>query len=476
MHQHRITHSPANGKVNNTVKVALINPPIPEGVFRHQPYLPMGLAYLAAVLERNSHEVKILDCPTLKINCEQLKKKIGDFDPEVVGITSMTPTINSAFAAAHAVKEAKSDAIVVIGGPHATFMDEQILRDVADVDIVVRGEGEQTITEIVQKNANREKLDDAAGITFRKNGEVTRNADRNYIENLDELPYPSLNHFSLENYRVFGRKIFPVVTSRGCPFQCSFCITSRVFGKNTRMRTSESVVNELEWLKNEHNAEAYSFFDDTFTLDKQRVHKICDEIIARKLDVPWDCQTRVDQITPEILGKMKKAGCEIVTFGIEAGCQRILDTIHKKTSVEQNERGIKMVKKAGLSVVTSIIIGFPSETKDTIEETLQFVQRLKPDDAYVCIATPYPGTDLYRLVKENGWKMSPDWSKYDTVTPVFENPLISNDELLMMREKFYNDFYSPSYIFRQMSKGKFYNRILSRTALNHLIWRMKAAL
>jgi radical SAM superfamily enzyme YgiQ (UPF0313 family) len=160
--------------VNKTVKIVLINPPIPDGVFRHQPYLPIGLAYLAAVLERSSHEVKILDCPTLRINYEQLKKKIGDFDPEVAGITSMTPTINSAFAAAHAVKEVKSDAMVVIGGPHATFMDEQILSDVADIDIVVRGEGEQTITEVVQKYANHEKLCDVAGITFRKKDEIIR--------------------------------------------------------------------------------------------------------------------------------------------------------------------------------------------------------------------------------------------------------------------------------------------------------------
>ncbi len=387
----------------------------------------------------------------------------------------MTPTINSAFAAAHAVKEATPNAQVVIGGPHATFMDKQTLNTETAVDIVVRGEGEQTLLELAQNRLTPEKLQDIQGITFRKNGEIIRNADRPFIQNLDDLPYPSLKHFSLENYRVFGRKILPVITSRGCPFQCSFCITSRVFGKRTRMRTAENVVNELEWLKNEHGADAYSFFDDTFTLDKTRVHKICDEIINRKIDVPWDCQTRVDQITPEILAKMKKAGCEIVTFGIESGCQRILDAIKKKTSVEQNERGIRMVKKAGLSVVTSVDNRFPRRNKETVKETLRFVQRLKPDDVYVCIATPYPGTDLYRIVEENGWKMLPDWSKYDTVTPVFENPLVSNEELLAMRKKFYDDFYSLPYALRQMTKGKFYNRILTRIALNHLIWRAKSA-
>jgi radical SAM superfamily enzyme YgiQ (UPF0313 family) len=134
-----------------------------------------------------------------------------------------------------------------------------------------------------------------------------------------------------------------------------------------------------------------------------------------------------------------------------------------------------MVKKAGLSVVTSLIIGFPGETVDTVEETLRFAHRLKPDDAYVCIATPYPGTDLYHIVEENGWKMNPDWNKYDTVTPVFANPFISDEQLLAMRKKFYDDFYSAAYAIRQMAKGKFYNRLLTRIALNHLIWRVKSA-
>ena len=435
--------------------------------------MPIGLAYLAAVLERNSNEVKIVDCPTLKINSSRLGKEVAAFNPEIVGITSMTPTVNSAFFAADAIKEVKPESLVVLGGPHATFMDKQILHDVTSIDIVARGEGEETIVEIAAKMAEGKEISNVSGTTIRKNGKVVRAPDRGFIENLDELPYPALKHFSLDNYRVFGRKIIPVITSRGCPFQCSFCITSRVFGKRTRMRTAENVVDELEWLKSEFNPDAFTFFDDTFTLDKARTYSICDEIIKREIDIPWDCQTRVDQITPEILTKMKKAGCEIVTFGIESGCQHILNAINKNTSVEKNERGIRMVKNAGLSVVTSVIIGFPGETLETMKETLSFIHRLKPDDAYVCIATPYPGTDLYRIVQENDWKMSPDWSKYDTVTPVFENPEVANEELISMRNKFYDDFYSFSYVFRQLIKGRFYNRILSRVALNHFIWRIK---
>jgi anaerobic magnesium-protoporphyrin IX monomethyl ester cyclase len=457
-------------------KVALINPPIPANVFHHQPYLPIGLAYIAAVLEKDAHEVKVIDCPTLGIISTQLKSLIEDFDPNIVGITAMTPTIKSAYTVAQTVKKTRPKTIVVIGGPHVTFMDQQILRDVTDIDVIVRGEGEQTMLEIAQKVSNRETLYDVAGITYRKDNEIVRNPDRSLMENLDELPFPSLKHFQLERYRIFGRRIFPVLTSRGCPFQCSFCITSRVFGKKTRMRTPENIVNELEWLKNNYGADAYTFFDDTFTLDRNRANKICDEIVRRKIDLPWDCQTRVDQINPEIIAKIKKAGCEMITFGIESGCQSTLDAMNKKTTIEQNERGVKMIKEAGITVVTSVIIGFPGENNENTKRTLSLIQKLKPDNVFVCIATPYPGTDLYELIKEKGCKMATDWNVYDTFNPVFDNSLLSGEKLLEERKKFYDDFYSPSYCLRQMIKHNFYGNILARTAANHIIWRIKAAI
>jgi anaerobic magnesium-protoporphyrin IX monomethyl ester cyclase len=455
------------------VKVALVNPPIPNGTFRHQPYLPIGLAYLASALEKHGNEVKVFDCAALGINFPMLKRQLADFRAEIVGITSMTPTINSAFSVAKTAKEAQTGTCVVIGGPHTTFMDEQIVDSVRDIDVVVRGEGEQTIIDIAQRIGDHKDLYDVAGITLRKSGKVVRTIERKYVENLDELPFPSIKHFDLEKYKIFGKRIFPIITSRGCPFQCSFCITSAVFGKRMRMRTPKNVVDELEALKKANAADAFTFFDSTFTFDVKRAHKICDEIIERKIDLPWDCQTRVDQINPEILAKLKKAGCEMVSFGIESGCQRTLDSINKKTSVLQNERGIRMIKKAGLAVVATVIIGLPGETKKEMMQTLRFIERLKPDDIFVCIATPYPGTELYETIKKNGWKMSDDWSKYDTFNPVFENPLATAQELLDVRKSFYDDFYSRSYLFRHIFKRNFYNRIMARTALSHYLWNIK---
>ncbi|MCX8177512.1 MAG: B12-binding domain-containing radical SAM protein [Candidatus Bathyarchaeota archaeon] len=460
----------------DTTSIVLVNPPICEGSYRHQPYMPIGLAYLAAVLEKAGHQVKVLDCAALSMSFQELKTRIVQFKPDIVGVTAMTPTVGSALKVASLVKEVSPSTLVVFGGVHPTFMDKEMLREVDHVDVIIRGEGEHTIIDLVSALEERRGLKGVLGITYREEGSIYRNPERPYIENLDDLPKPGFRHFPLEKYRVFGRKILPVVSSRGCPFQCSFCVTSRVFGRKVRMRSPINVVDEVEWLKKEHGADAVTFYDDTFTFSKERVERICEEIMDRGLNIPWDCQTRADCLSPELLKKMRDAGCEAITLGVESASPNILRAVGKGTSPEQNEKAVRIIKEAGISVIVSVIIGYPGETMKDVNLTLEFIKKLKPDDAYLCIATPYPGTELYRLVKEKGWKMLDDWSKYDTLTPTFENPETPPKQLLEARRKFYDTFYSPIYIFRQVFKGGFYNRILARTAVNHLIWRIRATL
>jgi anaerobic magnesium-protoporphyrin IX monomethyl ester cyclase len=461
--------------MSKTAKVALVNPPTMKEVFHHHPYLPIGLAYLAAVLEANENEVLVLDCLASDIDHEKLKEKLSSFEPNLIGISSMTPMVPSTMLAAKVAKEACSDATVVLGGPHATFMDREILIQESSVDIIVRGEGELTLLELTQKIADQESIEGVDGITFRKNGQPIQNPTRPYIQNLDELPYPAYKHFSLDRYRLFGKLVFPVITSRGCPFQCSFCTTSRILGKQYRARSPKNIADELELLKNEYHADAFTFYDDTLTLDKQRIFEICDEIKTRKIAIPWDCQTRVDQVSKEILIKMKETNCQQVFFGVESGCQIILDSVNKRTTVEQNEKAIRMAKEAGLFVSISIIIGYPGETKDMLKQTLDFIRRAEPDDVYLCVATPYPGTELRRVVEQMGLKMSTDWSRYDTVTPVFENPNLPDTEVKELRKKFYDSLYSPKYVLRHMFQHNFYSRVMARTALNHILWRVKGA-
>ncbi len=455
-------------------KVALVNPPTLKGVFHHQLYVPIGLAYLAAVVEKAGHELRVFDCPALGLDQEALKKKLEDFQPDLVGVTTMTPTIQSALQSTRVTKEACPNAIVAVGGPHATFMDKQILNEESSVDVVARGEGEETLLELAQSATEAKKLQDILGIAFRKGKDAIQTPARPAIKNLDDLPYPAYNLFALNKYLLYGKLFLPVITSRGCPFQCAFCTTSRILGKEYRARSPKNIVDELEHIENVYHADSFTFYDDTLTLDKGRIFRICDEIRARHIKIPWDCQTRVDQVNKEILTKMKESNCQQVFFGVESGCQTILDAVKKRTTVEQNEKAIRMAKEAGLFVSISIILGYPGETPEMLEETLDFIRGAEPDDVYLCIATPYPGTELRQVVEEKGWKMSPDWSKYDTVTPVFENPNLSDVDVQKLRSKFYDGFYSPGYVLNHLFSRNRYGRVMARTAMNHILWRIKA--
>jgi anaerobic magnesium-protoporphyrin IX monomethyl ester cyclase len=462
----------------NKNRIALVNTPLLEGVAHHPLFPPLGLAYLAAVLEQNGFEVRVFDCPVCEINHEQLKSDLSAFQPALVGIGSMTPTIESALKSARTAKEACPDTKVVIGGPHATFMDKETLAEESAADVIVRGEGEETLLELAQQLPALPKLEDVKGITFRKKDQIIQNSLRPLIQNLDALPRPAYKHIPVEKYRILGRKLLPIMTSRGCPFQCSFCVASQMFGARFRGRNPQYVLDELEWLRDTYGAEGVAFQDDTLTFDRKRAVEICDGIIERKIKLPWGCGTRADTVTKEVLAKMRKANCDEVCFGVESGCQRIRDTLKKRVTTEQCETAIKWAKEEGIFVTVSVILGYPGETKETMQETLDFVRRVEPDDVWLCHATPYPGTELRALVERNGWKMNSDWKLYNTMNPIFEDPQLPAVEIAAMRKAFYDKFYSPRYVLRQAVKGyvrgNMYSKIMARTSMNYILWRAKA--
>jgi anaerobic magnesium-protoporphyrin IX monomethyl ester cyclase len=466
-------------KVNKTTKIALVNPSLLEGTYGHPLFPPVGLAYIAAVLEQEDFEVRIIDCPICEINHEKLRANLASFEPTLIGIASMTSTIPSALKSARVAKEACPDAKVIMGGPHATFADKQILTEEAAVDIVVRGEGEETLLELAQHSPKLEKLHEIKGITFRKNDQIIQTPDRPFIQNLDELPRPAYKYIPIEKYRTNGKKVLPIMTSRGCPFQCTFCVASQMFGAKFRARSPKNVVDELEWLRDVYGAEGVSFHDDTLTFDRKRILDICDEIMERKIGLPWGCGTRADAVSKEVLAKMRKAQCNEVYFGVESACQKILDSVKKSVSVEQCEKAVKWAKEEGLFVGVSSIIGYPGETKETMKQTLDLIHRIEPDDAWLCYATPYPGTELRALVESLGWKMSEDWTLYDTGHPIFEDPLLPAEEIAKMRKNFYEKFYSPRYILRQTVKGylrgNFYSKMMARSAVKHLLGRARSS-
>jgi anaerobic magnesium-protoporphyrin IX monomethyl ester cyclase len=456
------------------VKIALVNPPPPLGAFVHYQNPLIGLAYMAAVLEKSGYEIKVMDCPPLNMTYEDLSREMSLFEPDIVGITSVTVTFSSALQTARIIKKAFPKALVVLGGPHVTVTDKQTLEEQPEPDVIVRGEGEQTLLEIANliSKANLANLDKVAGITFRKNGEIVRTPDRPFIQNLDQLPYPAYKYFPLMKYRYFGKLILPIISSRGCPFQCTFCLAPRMAGKRFRARSPKNVVDELRWLRDVHKADAFTFHDETFTYDKRRVFEICEEIKNQDIGLPWDCSTRVDQISIELLAEMRDANCQLVSFGVESGSQKILNAMKKGTTVDQNERAIRWAKEAGLSVSVSMIVGYPGETADTLEKTLDFIQRTEPDSVLMSLATPYPGIELYDLMKEMGWQTCGEWSNCDMQTSVFKNPALPVN-LEELRRRFYSRFYSVPYVLRQWFKGTFYSRIMARAALNNLLWRIK---
>ncbi len=464
----------------NKTKIALVNSPLLKEAGHHPLFPPLGLAYMAAVLEQNDFEVKIFDCPVCEMDHGKLKAELDSFQPTIVGIGSMTPVIESALKSAHVAKEVCPDAKVVMGGPHATFADKQILADEKDVDIIVRGEGEETLLELAEQSPELKKVSEIKGITFRKENQIIQAADRPFIQDLDALPRPAYKYIPVEKYRITGMKLLPIISSRGCPFQCSFCVASQMFGARYRARSPKNVLDELEWLRDEYDAEGIAFQDDTLTFDRKRALEICDGMIDRKLNLPWGCGSRADVVTREVLAKMSKAGCDEICFGVESGCQRIRDSLKKRVTTQQCENAIKWAKEAGIFVTVSVIIGYPGETKETLQESFDFVRKVEPDDVWLCHATPFLGTELRALVESKGWKMSEDWKLYNTMNPIFEDPLLPAKKIAQMRKTFYNKFYSPEYILRQAVKGylkgNLYSKIMARTAINYNLWRAKASL
>jgi radical SAM superfamily enzyme YgiQ (UPF0313 family) len=456
--------------------VTLVNPPYPMGAHQHPAFIPLGIGYLAAVLEKAGYPVDVIDCQALKFTPEQFRAELSKRNPDVVGITATTLTYKSAAEMAKIAKEVNPKCTTMIGGSHVSFWDENALKEYPQFDIIVRKEGENTIVELMQRIEVGKPYYDVVGTTCRKGSEIVKNPDRPYIQDLDSLPFPAHHLFPLEHLNKYGVVVFPVYTSRGCTFWCNFCSAVRMFGRGYRMRSPKSVVDELEFLVKTFHAQQFSFLDDAFSVNQDRVKEICLEIQRRNLKIKWDCETRVDMITRELLQLMKDTGCIAVWLGVEAGSQMVLDAMGKGYTLETIKKTFKTAEEVGLMTVASVVLGFPEETPETLRETTKFIEEINPDDVGYYIATPYPGTPMRELVIKNGWLKITDFNRYDTATPIFETPLISSKQLKEMREKALQSFYiRPSYIFKMWRKGGIYGKSATKTALAHLRRKTKAA-
>lgn len=450
------------------MKVLLINPPLfnmvgstaAKDIEELDSCLPpLGLMYVAAYLEKySSHQVKIVDCPFEKYSFEEIAEIIKKERPDVIGISVLTFTLIDAFEVIRIAREQAPASKIILGGTHVNIYPNETMLN-KRVDFLVLGEGEETFKKLLDNINNIGVLKQIPGLVFRTAGEIIKTAPPSLIQNLDALPFPARNLTNYKKYASSLAKKFPVTTmftSRGCPFRCLFCDRPHFKGI-FRARSAASVVDEMQECCGMGIKEIF-LYDDTFTVNRKRVLDICSEIEKRGLEITWDIRARVDTVDEEVLRALKKAGCERIHFGIEAGTEKILKVLNKGITLSQAEKAIALSKKIGISALTYFMIGSPTETKEDILATFKFIKKINPDYALISITTPYPATALYRMGLEQKILPYDYWQEFaknptKDFQPLYWEEHLTKDELQALADKGYRDFYlRPSYIIKRLIK------------------------
>lgn len=437
------------------MKVLFVNPPQTASKYKFMGVIapPLGIAYMAGLLQENNIDVEILDASAEDMDFKDVEKELLKRKPDLVALTALTPTIGRALETAQVVKETLPDSIVVMGGYHPTFNFIETLED-ENVDIVIRGEGEYIMLNLVQALENQSSLHDVKGIVFedKNSKEIVVNPEAPLIQDLDELPFPALNLLPMKKYRLLDMDthMTTMITTRGCPMQCSFCSSAAMHGKKIRERSVENIVDEIEYLKTNYDIDTIAFMDDTFTLKKRKVMAICDEILKRNIEIMWGCTSRVDTLDEKLLKKMKEAGCITIFIGVESADQQQLDNMCKNTTIAKIENAFKIAHKLKIRTIASVALGMPGDTKEIMNKTVKFVHKLKPNYAIYSLATPYPGTRFYKEAFEKNLIKIKDWSKYTLITPILETIDCSLNDMRKIQAKAFMKFYlRPHYIIRQ---------------------------
>jgi len=415
------------------MKVLLINPPqiFYPGSDSPSGNLPLGLMYIAGVLDKAGYKVEILDAfmtdpsflkveDTLQVGMPQgrILEEIKKRKPDIVGIANpFTCQTENSVKVADIVKEVDPEILTVVGGPHVTVVPVDFLKGAKNVDFAVIGEGEYTMLDLAGFIEGDNEITEVQGIAYRKNNAVIINPTRPFIKNLDDLPYPAYNLVDMEQYlnprdieyRSFKDRAISMVTSRGCPYNCCFCSVHLHMGKTFRAHSANYVVNHIEYVVNKYRVKTIFFEDDNLTFDLKRFEAICDKIIEKRIKFAWETPNgiRADCLNHNLLEKMKKTGCQSVFFGIESGDQHVLDNIiGKKLSLKDVINVAKMCKEIGLKTGAFYIIGFPGEKKENMLRTIELALWLKKEfdvGMHLFFATPSYGTRLHQECEQKGY-------------------------------------------------------------------------
>ena len=448
------------------MKIFLINPSHGEvyGKLTPPDHPHLGLAYIAAVLEAERHAVRIIDIDAEALTHENLGKIIGSEKPDMVGITATTPVFYSALKMAEIVRK-NSSAYTVIGGIHATLMPVECAES-SFIDFVVVGEGEKTIIELVNSILNKSDFANIKGLTYKKGKEIIQNEAREPIQDLDAIPFPARHLFKNQKYTypdALRYPASPIITSRGCPGNCTFCTAKFLHGKRFRCRSAENVLDEIESLIKDYGVREIHIWDDNFITNRNRVFAFRDGIIKRNINVLFSFPNgiRADFINRDILKALRDFGTYSVAIGVESGNQNILDMIQKGIKLEQIENAFKLAKEMKLETWGFFLLGLPGEDKNTMKDTIDFAIKLDPDIAKFHVLKPFPKSVVYEQLKAQGLIVDENYIHYGIHTkPVHRLPDVSQEELLEWQQKAYRRFYMrPSKILKEIMRLKSWNRM-----------------
>jgi len=406
------------------MKILLIQPPWYgfQNIISNR--LHLGLAYIAAVLEKNGDQVLLLNGETFFKDLKQQPEKMvideqeylknftenhyvyaaiieaaSEFMPEAIGLSFMTANSPSAYILAKKLKRSFPKAALIAGGVHPTLLPEEPLRQ-GGFDLVVRGEGEATIVELVQAFKNSLPLDNILGLTYRHNAKIKTNPDRPLLADLDSLPFPAFHLMKDHEKNIYACK--GITASRGCPFGCTYCASKLIWSRQVRFRSPENVIAEIVDRHQRLGITAFGFHDDTFTLKPDFVKKFCRLALGLDFKISWHCDTRGDTLDQPLLKLMKRAGCQHIYLGLESGSPKIQRLIKKNLPTETVRRAVAMARRVGIVTTVYFMIGFPEETEEDIQLSLKAMEDIKPDYAIWGILTPYPGTEIGQLALRDG--------------------------------------------------------------------------
>ena len=388
---------------------------------------PLGISYILSILAQEGFSTALYDFPMDCTPLSDLESILQREKPKIVGVYVSTIMYRNSVRIVKIVKKQNPDILVVFGGPHSSALPHESLIDGAD--IVVRGEGEYTMLEIAKAFiSGAGQISDIAGISYKKDNVAIDNVSRDFIKDLDKLPFPAYDVL-LKKYPVCGS----MMTGRGCPYHCVFCAGKNVFGGKYRFRSVENVFEEMKLLYDKYGIRTFCFVDDTFTAVSKRAEAICNLILQEHMDIAWWCETRADCITKDLLELMAKAGCKELQYGVESGDNRVLRDIQKGTTVEMVERAVKSAFEAGILSRCSFMIGHHSDTPESVNNTMRFIEKLIKEYCVHTVAgvnTPFPGSDTYDHAIELGIEIfSKDWNNYNFFTPVFNSKYLTAQQI-----------------------------------------------